>query len=138
MFKSELKSSTEIAEYISGLATDYVDEVLLLEYFFNCKGILKKVTVGEIELDNSDIHIQSKRKEKRYATLPPDTMPPLIVENGVVVDGNHRLRVARKRKQTEIYIYEIIPLRSTKLAWLPRLPTGPHTAMAFTTLVVAV
>jgi len=112
MFKKQLKNSTEIAEYISEFATDYVDEDLVIEYFFNCKGVLKKVSVEEIQLDNSDNHSRSKIKEKRYSALSSDTMPPLIVENSIVADGNHRLRVARKRGQQEIYIYDITPIKT--------------------------
>ena len=111
MFKKELKNSIEIAEFISEFATDYVDEDLILEYFFGCKAILKKVSTITIKIENSDNHIRNKKKEKIYENLPFETMPPLVVEKSVVLDGNHRLRVANKRKQKVIYIYDILPIK---------------------------
>ncbi len=34
-------------------------------------------------------------------------MPPIVVENSKIIDGNHRYRVAKGNGQKEIFIYEI-------------------------------
>lgn len=110
MFKKELKNSTEIVEFIIEFATDYVDEDMILEYFFDCKAVLKKVPINSIKQGNLTNNSRSKKKEKEYKKLPIETMPPVIVENEVVLDGNHRLRIAKTKNQKNIYIYDLISL----------------------------
>jgi hypothetical protein len=78
------------------------------EYFYGCKGILKTTFVKDLLEDNENQNIRSYAKEKRYQKLPIETMPPLIVENGIVTDGNHRLRILRKKHIDEINIYDIV------------------------------
>ena len=109
MFEKYLNSPTDIRDFIVAYSTDQVDEELLLEYLSNCKGILKKISPYAIKFGKQNYHVRDKRKELQYIKLPSRTIPPLIVEKGIVVDGNHRLRIARRLKLKEIYIYDIIP-----------------------------
>ena len=107
-YKPVLHDAEEITDYIVMLSTEPIDEGLVEDYFWGCKAVLKSVIIDTLINDNPDKHIRCSKKEKEYERLPSDTMPPLIVENGIVMDGNHRLRVAKKKGMNEIKIYEVI------------------------------
>lgn len=108
MFKTTLSNSEEIADYMLEFAVNYIDEELIREYFFNCKAILKIVSVDDLQEGEKTQNIRSTYRERIYKKLPIETIPPLIVEKGVVLDGNHRLRVAKKCGIKEISIYDIV------------------------------
>jgi len=108
MFKKELKNSAEIVEFIIEFATDYIDEDMILEYFFDYKAVLKRVPTNSIKPGNLASNARSKKKEKEYKKLPIETMPPVMVENKVVLDGNHRLRIAKTKQRRNIYIYDLL------------------------------
>jgi len=110
MFKKILKDADEITSFIIETSPNEIDEELIFEYFFGCKAILKKVEIDTLQLEDINHHIQLKAKEKRYQKLPIETMPPIIVEDGKVIDGNHRLRIAQKRGSRRIIAYDIISL----------------------------
>ncbi len=110
MFQKILKDADEITNFIIVMSPDPVDEDLLLEYFFGCKAVLKTVDITTIRHEDENHHLQSKVKEKRYEKLSMQTMPPLVVENGKVLDGNHRLRVALKNGLKIISVYDVIHL----------------------------
>jgi hypothetical protein len=110
MFRKILKDRDEITDYIVEFASNYVDVDLVRDYFFGCKGVLQKVPIKTIRPGDRDTHMRDKKKEMIYEILPLKTMPPLIVRDGEVLDGNHRLRVAKKRGQKEILIYNILPI----------------------------
>lgn len=110
MFKEILKDAYEITSFIIETSPNDVDEELISEYFFGCKAVLKKVDISSIECGDTNHHIRFREKEKRYQKLEMEKMPPLIVEDGKVLDGNHRLRVALKKGMKDIIIYDIISL----------------------------
>lgn len=107
-FKSILKDEYEIAEYIEHYSSDDVDFDLVVDYFRGAKAVLKIVPIDFIKEGDSDHNIRSKRKETKYKKMPLETMPPLVVENGIIMDGNHRFRVAKELGATEIKIYDIV------------------------------
>lgn len=106
-----LIDADEITSFIIETSPNYVDEELIFEYFFGFKAILKKVEIDTLQIEDTNHHIQSKTKEKKYQKLPIETMPPIIVEDGKVIDGNHRLRIAQKRGLKTIIAYDIISLQ---------------------------
>ncbi len=108
MFKEVLKDAAEITNFIIETSPTDVDEELVFEYFFGCKAILKNVEIDTLQIEDTNHHIQVKAKEKRYQKLPIETTPPIIVEDGKVIDGNHRLRIAQKRGLRRIIAYDII------------------------------
>jgi hypothetical protein len=103
-----LEDESEIAKYISSLASDYVDEEFIEEYFRGTYAVLKTVPIDNIKEGDKDHNIQSKSKEKKYMKMDPTTMPPLIVENNIIMDGHHRYRVAKNLGFETIKIYDVI------------------------------
>jgi hypothetical protein len=71
-----------------------------------------------LQLGDKDHNIESTKKTKRYAKMSADTQPPILIEGGVVVDGNHRLRAALARGDKTIDAYDIVeaikPLRQAR------------------------
>ena len=110
MFKKLLKDAEEIAEFIIEFSSEPVDEELIKEYFWGCQGILKQISTNDLRQEDSHHHILNEQKLKEYRLLPIATMPPLIVENNYIKDGNHRFIVAKQKEQEKIYIYDIVPL----------------------------
>ena len=108
MFKPILKNAEEITDFIKEFATDSIDEELVREYFDGCKAILKLVKVSGLFEGEENQNAKDVKKEKNYEMLPIKNMPPLIVENDIVRDGNHRIRIAKRNNLEEIFIYDIL------------------------------
>lgn len=102
-----LKDEYEIADYIVGLSSDYADEESIVEYFNNSYAKLKLVPIDEIKEGRADHNIRSSAKERKYIKMSSD-IPPIVVEGGEIMDGNHRFRVAKKKGLTHIWIYDVI------------------------------
>ena len=109
MYKPILNNSDEITDFIIEFACSPIDEELIREYFRGCIAILKSIDISYLQEGDESQNIRCIKKEMRYERLPIETMPPLIVENGIVTDGNHRLRVARKNGVKKIAVYDIVP-----------------------------
>lgn len=84
---------------------DEVDPNFLREIFRGAVGVLKMVPITRLAM-NGGVKVASRTAE--YKTLTT-TAPPIIVEPEgsviKVIDGNHRVREAQRRKQTEIMAY---------------------------------
>ena len=102
-----LRDSREIAEYIESLASDETDSELIEDYFHGAHAVLELVSLSDISEGNPDGNIPSSKKERKYLKMSPDTIPPLVIENGIVMDGNHRFRVAKKLGLTQLWCYVV-------------------------------
>jgi hypothetical protein len=102
-----LADAHEIAEYISEVSGDYVDVEFIEENFRDCSAKLEMVPIASIIEGNGDHNIKSTKKERAYMKMSPETIPPLVIKNFEVMDGNHRLRVARKLGLTELPCYVV-------------------------------
>lgn len=107
-YPPRLKDESAITSYIVEHATSDVDEELIEEYFRGAHGVLREVPLGDLQPGRSDDNTPSPAKECRYARMTPKTMPPLVVEGGKVVDGNHRYRVLVARGAETAWCYEIV------------------------------
>lgn len=106
-----LDDADAIAAHIASLASDYVDENCIAEYFHGCGAMLRQVAIDDLQEGDSDTNARSRRKEQRYAKLDPSTIPPLVVDEIegrlVIKDGNHRYRVARQLGLTHVPCYVV-------------------------------
>lgn len=107
-FKPVLEDNYEIASYIESIASDYVDVEMMEEYFRGCKAVLEYVPINSIKEGHSDHNVADPKKETKYAKKSLETMPPLVVQDGVIEDGNHRYRVAKAKGATMIWVYNIV------------------------------
>jgi hypothetical protein len=91
-----LRDAREIAAYIESVSSAYVDEEQIEEYLGRrASAVLKTVPVSWLRPGNADANLRDARKERRYAKMNPQTIPPLVAwGDGQIIDGNHRYRVA--------------------------------------------
>lgn len=113
-FPEVLEDADQIAAYIVSQSSSHVDEEFTRDYFRGTKAVLKLVPISEIREGDVNTNVRSKAKEKRYAKMDPSTVPPLVIENGKVMDGNHRYRVAVARGATELWCYDVVDAYADK------------------------
>lgn len=101
-----LRDNREIASYVSEL-DPRVDEEMIEEHYFGCHAVLQLVPIESIKEGPADSNIRSASKEKKFAKMDLAKQPPILVEDGVVRDGNHRYRVAKAAGATDILAYVI-------------------------------
>lgn len=96
-----------IAAYIEECSPGYVDVELMEDYFRGGVATLRMVPVGEIAPGDPDANQRVASRERKYARMDPATMPPLVLMDGKVQDGNHRRRVALARGATHLPCYVV-------------------------------
>lgn len=104
-----LSNASAIAEHIERFTAGHeVDVEFIEEHFFGMGAHLESVPIDQIEEGPADSHMADKKKEKSYARLSLATMPPIVIENNIVCDGNHRLRAARALGAKSIWCYIVV------------------------------
>jgi hypothetical protein len=107
-YPAVLEDAEAIASYIADLSPTEVDEEFIAEHFWGCRAELRMVPVSELREGDADTNMRSLKREKKYAKMDLATMPPLVVENGEIKDGNHRFRVAIAKGATEVPCYVVV------------------------------
>lgn len=102
-----LRNEDEIAAFIASISSEYVDEEFDAEYFRDTHAVLVWLPLSALQEGNPDGNLADSVKEEVYMALPATSTPPLVVEDGKIADGNHRLRVARKRGDEGAWCYEV-------------------------------
>ena len=108
-YPKELPNDWAIAEYAESVCNEEgVDVELIREMYRGYKAVLKSVKTASLTPGDPNHNIPDPELEKRYLKMNPETMPPILVESGVVVDGNHRFRVAKALGMTNIWAYVLV------------------------------
>lgn len=97
-----------LADYIEDLSSSEVDHEMIWEYFRGTVGILKKVPLSSIQPGPEDVNIPNPELDRQYAKMDVSTVPPLVVEDGTIVDGHHRYRVLKSARISEVWIYDVV------------------------------
>jgi hypothetical protein len=106
-----LSNGTEIAHHINRTTPGGVHLEMVEEMMTGAQAVLVRVPVDQLEEDlaNASNHMPVLGREVAYATMPAETVPPLLLnEQGVLQDGAHRLRTARKRGDATLLVYQMI------------------------------
>lgn len=110
-YPQRLNDAREIARYMSSFAgNESFDERMAEEYFFGCAATLRRMEISRLHEGNEDQNVRSASKEREYTRMDSETAPPIVVEDEQVMDGNHRCRAGRKRKDSFILVYEVHPM----------------------------
>jgi hypothetical protein len=106
-FPDVLNDEWEIEAFIETFAPYSVDEEFVIEQFRGEHAVLQLVPIDQLREGHGDHHVETPANEHQYQTLPLETLPPLLVRNGEVLDGNHRLRAMKKRGLESMWCYVI-------------------------------
>jgi hypothetical protein len=105
-FPERLNDGWEIAAFIVTYAPYGIDEEFVAEQFFGKHAALRLVPVSQLREGGRDHNLQSPENEK-YQNMDLRTLPPLLVEGGEILDGNHRFRASAKRGLAEMWCYVV-------------------------------
>ena len=98
------KTPSQMIEYLqkthdSTLHLDYINHIHSYDSF-----LLSTINIDAIDSNSIDIDIDLD-KVKAYSTLDESTVPPVVVADGVILDGYHRVTVAKSQGKTDILAY---------------------------------
>ena len=83
--------------HLQDLHQDYLDHINSFASF-----TLQPILVNSINSDLVDI---DKNKVNLYSELDYSTVPPIVVADGVILDGYHRVTVAKAQGRQSILAY---------------------------------
>ena len=107
-FDEVLYDAQDIADYIETWATYEVDPEFVYEKFRGTHAVLKLVPMDQLQEGGRDANMRSKKNEDKYLKQNLKTQPPAIVENGKILDGNHRFRANKRRGLTAMWCYVVM------------------------------
>lgn len=107
-FPERLAEDRDIADYIETWATYEVDPEFVEEQFRGERAELRLMPISGLIEGGRDHNLQSPANERKYQRMKLETMPPLLVRDGKVLDGNHRLRACKKRGLTHVWCYDVV------------------------------
>lgn len=108
-WENTLADEGAIADYMEANASDEVCTEMIMEYFHGCGAKLMLLPIEDISEGHPDVNIKSAKKEKKYNKLPLETMPPIVVMDGIIEDGHHRYRIAKAKGAASILCYVVEP-----------------------------
>lgn len=113
MNRKELKDIFEIIDYMNKNSNFsegyYLDEARLIDEYSDCKAILKNVEIKELK-PKQDLTQVYQEKINKYTNLNYETSPPILVKNGVIIDGHHRYYSFINNGIDIIQVYELIEI----------------------------
>jgi len=107
-FPDQLSDAQEIADYIETYASYPVDNEFVYELFRDKKAVLRLVPIEQLAEGGRDQNLRSKSNEDKYVKQDIRYQPPILVEDGKVLDGNHRLRANKRRGLTHMWAYVVM------------------------------
>ena len=110
-FPPSLDDPVEIAAWVETLSPYEVDAERIEEMFTGCRAVLRSVDLTTLSI-NEDINIPDAHRQSECDRLPIETTPPILVEEGKIIDGGHRCRslIARGQHVWLAYVIEDAPL----------------------------
>lgn len=102
-----LEDDWAIARHIADISPQEVDLEFVREHFRFGKAELRMVPIADLVQGHEDGNRRIVSRERKYAAMDPATVPPLVVEEGEIKDGNHRYRVGLKRGETHLPCYVV-------------------------------
>lgn len=103
-----LGDARAIAQYMKSFAgNESFDEEMAEEHFFECAATLTRFAIADLRQGPAESNVRSAEKDRLYTAMDAETSPPIVVEDGEVKDGNHRLRAAIERGDAHILGYRV-------------------------------
>ena len=105
---AETLDAQGLADFIETYAPYEVDNEFVYEKFRGSHAVLKLLPIADLKEGGRDHNLQDPKAEAKYLKQNLKTQPPAVVENGIVLDGNHRLRANKQRGLTHMWCYVVM------------------------------
>lgn len=102
-----LDSGLAIARHVSDLSPYEICEEQVEEMYFGYQAKLRWTPISDLRLGPADSNGISKKRQKACNSKPVETMPPLLADEGVIMDGSHRYRTLVDKGCTHCWVYHI-------------------------------
>lgn len=103
-----LENSRQIAKYMAKFSGNRsFSQEVAEDYFRGAAATVTRFAIVDLIEGQPDGNERNLAKEKRYIAMDAETSPPIVVEDGNVMDGNHRLRAAKARGDLYILGYDV-------------------------------
>ncbi len=102
-----LPDNTAIAAFVSEASPYPICEEQIEEMYIGCRAALRWTAVAELQPGPAESNTEEEARQAECDRRPPASMPPLLVDDGHVMDGNHRYRSLRKRGITHCWAYHV-------------------------------
>lgn len=106
-WQAVLSDERAIAEYVARLSPYDVCNEQIEELYKGCKAVLVWRALNTLTPGDADSNQPENTRQKACDELRLKSMPPLLVDDDEIVDGNHRFRSLQKRGKTHFWVYEI-------------------------------
>jgi hypothetical protein len=100
-----LPDAQAIAEYISSQTPYEICEEQIEEQYFGSAARLQWIALSSISLENQEHHEIDPKRQAKCEKRNVATMPPFLVEDGVMQDGHHRIRTLLAKGITHHWVY---------------------------------
>lgn len=106
-----LMDNAAIARFVADQSPYEICEEQIEEMYIGCRASLRWTPVAELRPGPDASNIESDARQAACNRQPANTMPPLLVEDGQIMDGHHRYRALKQKGITHCWAYhiEIIP-----------------------------
>lgn len=111
-----LPDAQAIAEYISSQTPYEICEEQIEEQYFGSGAKLQWIALSSISLENQDNHEIDPSRQAKCDKRSVKTMPPFLVEDGVMQDGHHRIRTLLSKGVTHHWAYAVKAAPEPELA----------------------
>lgn len=102
-----LDSGLAIARHVSDLSPYEICEEQIEEMYFGYQAKLRWTPISYLRLGPADSNGISKKRQKACDSKSVETMPPLLADEGVIMDGSHRYRTLVDKGCTHCWVYHI-------------------------------
>lgn len=102
-----LPDAQAIAEYISSQTPYEICEEQIEEQYFGSGARLQWIALSSISLEHQDNHEIDAERQTECDKRNVATMPPFLVEEGVMQDGHHRIRTLLAKNITHHWAYVV-------------------------------
>lgn len=102
-----LQNPSAVADYVSNHSPYEICSEQIEEMYIGCRARLRWTALNEIRLGPSSNNMEDETRQKICNHRPVETMPPLLVDDGQIMDGSHRFRSLMLKGQTHFWVYHI-------------------------------
>jgi len=105
-----LATSEAIAAHVGELSPYEICEEQIEEMYLGCQAKLEWTHISRLRLGPDNNNVASEERQEACDSRPTETMPPLLAEDGMIMDGAHRYRTLLSKGCAHCWVYHIEPI----------------------------